>query len=210
MASPARSSCRLYNVKRLIGRRYSDGAVQDDMKHWSFDVFKGPEDMPELRVEHGGIPMKLAPQQVSAMLLRSIKQCAEDFLDEEVAQAVITVPTYFTDSQRAATKDAGEIAGLRVLSIINEPTAAALTYGLQSSRRGHAKVLIFDLGGGTCDVSILDIGPREGSFRTLAVTGDRHLGGEDFNNCLVEHLLQVRSRGGEAATRPPSPQPMQS
>jgi len=110
------------------------------MKHWSFDVFKGPEDMPELRVEHGGIPMKLAPQQVSAMLLRSIKQCAEDFLDEEVAQAVITVPTYFTDSQRAATKDAGE----------------------------------------------------------------------DFNNCLVEHLLQVRSRGGEAATRPPSPQPMQS
>eukprot|EP00892_Ulva_mutabilis_P007880 jgi/Ulvmu1/5464/UM229_0004.1 len=167
---------------------FSDKAVQDDIKHWSFAVVQGPHETPQVSVEFGGRAMQFAPQQISAMLLRKMKEYAEAQLDTQVTQAVITVPAYFSDRQRAATKDAGEIAGLEVLRIINESTAAALTYGLEVKAADTRKVLIYDLGGGTCDVCILEVGG--GRFETLAVAGDTHLGGADLNNCIVNHWLQ--------------------
>lgn len=156
---------------------------------WPFTVIEGQADKPLLRVQHEGQTKTFAPQQISSMLLARLKKYAEDFVDSEVTKAVITVPAYFNDSQRSATMEAGKIAGLDVLRIISEPVAAALTYGLQHQKSGKKKVLIYDLGGGTCDVSILDI--NGGQFNVLAKAGDTHLGGEDFDKCLVDHLLQV-------------------
>lgn len=183
--------CRVFNAKRLIGRRFSDDVVQNDMQSWPFKVVEGPDNTPHIKVRHGGITLQLAPEQISAMLLTRIKAYANSVLNEDLKQlqAVITVPAHFTDGQRAATKNAAEIAGLEVLRIMTEPMAAALTYGMKSSRATTSKVLIYDLGGGTCDVSILEIG--RGTTQALAVHGDSHLGGEDFDQRLVEYLLEV-------------------
>ncbi|CAI5484565.1 unnamed protein product [Closterium sp. Yama58-4] len=180
------------DAKRLIGRRFSDPTVQADMKHWPFKVFSGPGDKPMIEVQYKGERKQFAPEEVSSMVLTKMKEIAETFLGKKIKDAVVTVPAYFNDSQRQATKDAGVIAGLNVMRIINEPTAAAIAYGLdkKASRKGENNVLIFDLGGGTFDVSILSI--EEGIFEVKATAGDTHLGGEDFDNRLVSFFVQVR------------------
>lgn len=176
----------VFDAKRLIGRRFDDEKIQSDMKHWPFTVVNDCG-KPKIQVQYKGETRKFAPEEISSMVLTKMKETAEAFLGNTVRDAVITVPAYFNDSQRQATKDAGTIAGLNVLRIINEPTAAALAYGLDKNLKGERNVLIFDLGGGTFDVSILTI--DEGSlFEVRATAGDTHLGGEDFDNRLVSHL----------------------
>ncbi|CAG9460017.1 unnamed protein product [Pedinophyceae sp. YPF-701] len=184
----------VFDAKRLIGRKVADPAVQSDMKHWPFKVVSGPADKPEIVVEYKNETKKFAPEEISAMVLTKMKEVAEAFIGQEVKKAVITVPAYFNDSQRQATKDAGVISGLEVMRIINEPTAAAIAYGLdkKSSTAGERNVLIFDLGGGTFDVSLLTI--EEGIFEVKATAGDTHLGGEDFDNRLVNHFVQEFKR----------------
>jgi heat shock 70kDa protein 1/2/6/8 len=159
------------------------------MKHWPFAVIKGPGDKPILQVQYKGETKTFAPEEVSSMVLTKMKDVAQSYLDGTVKQAVVTVPAYFNDGQRQATKDAGSIAGLEVLRIINEPTAAAIAYGLDKKTGGERNILIFDLGGGTFDVSLLSI--DEGIFEVKATHGDTHLGGEDFDNRLVAHFTQV-------------------
>jgi len=175
----------VFDAKRLIGRKFSDHVVQEDIKHWPFKVTPGPADKPQITIEFKGEKKTFQPEEISSMVLIKMKEVAEAFIGQEVKSAVITVPAYFNDSQRQATKDAGSIAGLNVLRIINEPTAAAIAYGLDKSG-GERNVLIFDLGGGTFDVSVLAI--EEGIFEVKATAGDTHLGGEDFDNRLVEHF----------------------
>ncbi len=172
----------IYGVKRLIGRQFSDVEVQKDLDIMPYEIVKKGE----------GVAVKLgdkdySPEEVSAMILSKIKADAEAFLGEKVTEAVITVPAYFNDSQRQATKDAGKIAGLEVKRIINEPTAAALAYGLESKK--DEKIVVFDLGGGTFDVSVLELG--DGVFEVKSTNGDTHLGGEDFDNRIVNHFLDV-------------------
>lgn len=182
----------VFDAKRLIGRRYDDPKIQEDLKHWPFNVVNDCG-KPKIQVEYKGEMKKFAPEEISSMVLTKMKETAEAFLGTTVRDAVITVPAYFNDSQRQATKDAGTIAGLNVLRIINEPTAAALAYGLDKNLKGERNVLIFDLGGGTFDVSILTI--DEGSlFEVKATAGDTHLGGEDFDNRLVNHLADEFKR----------------
>ena len=182
----------VFDAKRLIGRRFTDASVQSDMKHWPFKVVND-DGKPKVQVEYKGETKTLAPEEISSMVLGKMKETAEAFLAKKVTDAVITVPAYFNDSQRQATKDAGAIAGLNVLRIINEPTAAALAYGLDKNVKGDKNVLIFDLGGGTFDVSILSI--SEGSlFEVKSTAGDTHLGGEDFDNRLVQHFSQEFQR----------------
>ena len=182
----------VFDAKRLIGRRFTDSSVQSDMKHWPFKVVN-EDGKPKVQVEYKGETKRLAPEEISSMVLGKMKETAEAFLGQKVTDAVITVPAYFNDSQRQATKDAGAIAGLNVLRIINEPTAAALAYGLDKNVKGDKNVLIFDLGGGTFDVSILSI--SEGSlFEVKSTAGDTHLGGEDFDNRLVQHFSQEFQR----------------
>ncbi|XP_065371341.1 heat shock protein 68 [Calliphora vicina] len=182
----------VFDAKRLIGRKYDDQKIQDDMKHWPFKVVNDCG-KPKISVEFKGEQKKFAPEEISSMVLTKMKETAEAFLGTTVRDAVITVPAYFNDSQRQATKDAGAIAGLNVLRIINEPTAAALAYGLDKNLKGERNVLIFDLGGGTFDVSILTI--DEGSlFEVRATAGDTHLGGEDFDNRLVNHFAEEFQR----------------
>ena len=179
----------VYDAKRLIGRRFDDPSVQADMKHFSFDVVKGAGDKPVIEVEYKYEQRQFQPEEISAMVLQSMKETAESYLGQTVTDAVITVPAYFNDAQRQATKDAGRIAGLNVLRIINEPTAAAIAYGLDKSSggvSGNRNVLIFDLGGGTFDVSILSI--DDGIFEVKSTAGDTHLGGEDFDNRMVDHF----------------------
>ncbi|TYJ03002.1 hypothetical protein E1A91_A13G268700v1 [Gossypium mustelinum] len=180
----------VFDAKRLIGRRFSDPAVQADMKHWPFKVVAGPGDKPMIVVNYKGEEKQFAPEEISSMVLVKMKEVAEAYMGQTVKNAVITVPAYFNDSQRQATKDAGSISGLNILRIINEPTAAAIAYGLdkKASRSGEKNVLIFDLGGGTFDVSLLTI--EEGIFEVKATAGDTHLGGEDFDNRLVNHFVQ--------------------
>ncbi|KAJ6341179.1 hypothetical protein OIU78_009368 [Salix suchowensis] len=179
----------VFDAKRLIGRRYSEPSVQSDMKHWPFKVIPGPGDKPMIAVKYKGEEKQFAAEEISSMVLTKMREIAEAFLGHSVKNAVVTVPAYFNDSQRQATKDAGAISGLNVLRIINEPTAAAIAYGLdkKTSRRGEQNVLIFDLGGGTFDVSLLTI--EEGIFEVKATAGDTHLGGEDFDNRLVNHFV---------------------
>jgi len=172
----------IYGVKRLIGRKFGDQEVQKDLDIMPYEIVKKGD----------GVAVKMGdkeytPEEVSAMILSKIKADAESFLGEKVTEAVITVPAYFDDSQRQATKDAGKIAGLEVKRIINEPTAAALAYGLDSKK--DEKIAVFDLGGGTFDVSILELG--DGVFEVRATNGDTHLGGEDFDNRIVNHFLDV-------------------
>ncbi|GFU36297.1 heat shock protein 70 B2 [Trichonephila clavipes] len=182
----------IFDAKRLIGRNYDDPKIQQDLKHWPFKVIN-QSGKPKLKVEFKGEQKLFNPEEISAMVLTKMKETAEMYLGQKVTDAVITVPAYFNDSQRQATKDAGKIAGLNVLRIINEPTAAALAYGLDKNLRGEKNVLIFDLGGGTFDVSILTI--DEGSlFEVRSTAGDTHLGGEDFDNRMVNHFLEEFKR----------------
>jgi len=177
----------VFDAKRLIGRKFTDPGVQSDMKHWPFKVVSGVGGTPIIEVEYKGEKKQFKAEEISSMVLTKMKEIAEAYLGKEVNNAVITVPAYFNDSQRQATKDAGSISGLNVLRIINEPTAAAIAYGLD--KKGEEKnVLIFDLGGGTFDVSLLTI--EEGIFEVKATAGDTHLGGEDFDNRLVDYFLQ--------------------
>jgi molecular chaperone DnaK len=175
----------LYAVKRLIGRRFDESAVQKDIKLMPYKIVKA--DNGDAWVEVRG--EKMAPPQVSAEVLRKMKKTAEDYLGEEVTEAVITVPAYFNDSQRQATKDAGRIAGLEVKRIINEPTAAALAFGLDK-QEGDRKIAVYDLGGGTFDVSIIEISSIDGEhqFEVLSTNGDTFLGGEDFDNRIIDFL----------------------
>ena len=178
----------VFDAKRLLGRRFRDTAVQNDMKHWAFKVLEGKAEKPEIEVEYKGETKRFQPEEISAAVLQKMKQTAEAYLGETVRDAVITVPAYFNDSQRQATKDAGVIAGLNVLRIINEPTAAAIAYGLDRKKgQGEQNVLIFDLGGGTFDVSLLSI--DDGVFEVKATAGDTHLGGEDFDNLMVDYCV---------------------
>merc|ERR1711939_1210786 len=177
----------VFDAKRLIGRRFNDPDVQSDMKHWPFTVVEGANSKPVIQVTYKNEVKQFAPEEISSMVLMKMKEIAEAYLGKEVKNAVVTVPAYFNDSQRQATKDAGAISGLNVLRIINEPTAAAIAYGLD--QKGDEKnVLIFDLGGGTFDVSLLTI--EEGIFEVKATAGDTHLGGEDFDNRMVDYFLQ--------------------
>mmetsp|Transcript_15300 Transcript_15300/g.22149 ORF Transcript_15300/g.22149 Transcript_15300/m.22149 type:complete len:655 (+) Transcript_15300:52-2016(+) len=177
----------VFDAKRLIGRKFTDPGVQADMKHWPFKVVSGTGGTPIIEVEYKGETKQFKAEEISSMVLGKMREIAEAYLGKEVKNAVVTVPAYFNDSQRQATKDAGSISGLNVLRIINEPTAAAIAYGLD--QKGDEKnVLIFDLGGGTFDVSLLTI--EEGIFEVKATAGDTHLGGEDFDNRMVDYFLQ--------------------
>jgi heat shock 70kDa protein 1/2/6/8 len=178
----------VFDAKRLIGRKFSDPQIQKDMKHWPFRVRADENDKPIITVEYKGEDKDMKPEEVSAMILTKMKQVAENFLGKTVDSAVITVPAYFNDAQRQATKDAGTIAGLNVLRIINEPTAAAIAYGLDANAKEEQTVLIFDLGGGTFDVSLLTI--DDGIFEVMATAGNTHLGGEDFDNRMVEYFVE--------------------
>lgn len=173
----------IYGIKRLIGRKYEDKEVQDDKKNVPFKITKS-EKGDSVAVTLGG--KDYSPEAVSAMILSKIKADAEAYLGEKVTEAIITVPAYFDDSQRQATKDAGKIAGLEVRRIINEPTAAALAYGLE--KKDDQKIVVFDLGGGTFDVSVLELG--DGVFEVKSTNGDTHLGGEDFDNKIVDYILK--------------------
>ncbi|ORX35979.1 putative heat shock protein 70 [Kockovaella imperatae] len=182
----------VFDAKRLIGRKFSDAEVQADMKHFSYTVID-KAGKPYIQVDFKGEQKQFSPEEISSMVLIKMKETAEAYLGGTVSKAVITVPAYFNDSQRQATKDAGLIAGLEVLRIINEPTAAAIAYGLdKKGAKGEQNVLIFDLGGGTFDVSLLTI--EEGIFEVKATAGDTHLGGEDFDNRLVSHFVQEFKR----------------
>ncbi|XP_046463245.1 heat shock 70 kDa protein cognate 4 [Daphnia pulex] len=181
----------VFDAKRLIGRRFEDTVVQADMKHWPFEVISDGG-KPKIQVEYKNETKNFFPEEISSMVLLKMKETAEAYLGKTVANAVVTVPAYFNDSQRQATKDAGTIAGLNVLRIINEPTAAAIAYGLDKKVGGERNVLIFDLGGGTFDVSILTI--EDGIFEVKSTAGDTHLGGEDFDNRMVNHFVQEFKR----------------
>lgn len=184
--APMNPNNTIYDVKRLIGRKYSDKVVQNDMKFFSFKVSPDSSDKPVIQVKYNGEDKKFYPEELSGMLLSKMKEYAENYLGKKITKAVITCPAYFNDSQRQATKDAGTIAGLDVLRVINEPTAAAIAFGMDKKKNG--KILIFDYGGGTLDVSILEI--EDGVFQVLSTSGDTHLGGEDLDNKLCIHCIK--------------------
>jgi molecular chaperone DnaK len=177
----------LYAVKRLIGRKFTDKEVQKDISHMPYGIVQADNGDAWVSVRD----QKLAPPQISAEILRKMKKSAEDYLGEAVTEAVITVPAYFNDAQRQATKDAGRIAGLDVKRIINEPTAAALAFGLDKSEKGDRKIAVYDLGGGTFDVSIIEIADMDGEkqFEVLSTNGDTFLGGEDFDQRIINHII---------------------
>jgi L1 cell adhesion molecule like protein len=176
----------VFDAKRLIGRKFEEREVQEDIKLWPFKVIKDAKsDRPQIVITYQKQEKKFFAEEISAMVLQKLKKTAEDFLGKDVKDAIVTVPAYFNDSQRQATKDAGTISGLNVLRIINEPTAAAIAYGLDKQEKKEENVLIFDLGGGTFDVSLLSL--EDGLFEVKATNGNTHLGGEDFDNRLVEY-----------------------
>eukprot|EP00172_Hildenbrandia_rubra_P000250 Plantae.Rhodophyta-Hildenbrandia_rubra.ctg1111.p1 GENE.Plantae.Rhodophyta-Hildenbrandia_rubra.ctg1111~~Plantae.Rhodophyta-Hildenbrandia_rubra.ctg1111.p1 ORF type:complete len:656 (-),score=175.49 Plantae.Rhodophyta-Hildenbrandia_rubra.ctg1111:272-2239(-) len=185
----ANPSNTVFDVKRFIGRRYAEPTVQRDKKLLPFSIVS-KDDKPHVQVKVGKSDKTYAPEEISAMVLSKLKKTAEDYLGRKVKRAVVTVPAYFNDAQRQATKDAGIIAGLDVLRIINEPTAAALAYGLD--KKGEKNILVFDLGGGTFDVTLLTI--DNGVFEVLATNGDTHLGGEDFDQRLIEYFSNLWKR----------------
>ncbi len=189
----ANPSNTIFDAKRLIGRKINDPVVQADIKHWPFKVLEGSGGKPKIEVDWKGEKHQFLPEEISAAVLTKMKLTAEAYLGQTVKDAVITVPAYFNDSQRQATKDAGAIAGLNVLRIINEPTAAALAYGLDRvNEKGEKNILVFDCGGGTHDVSILTL--DEGVFEVKATGGDGHLGGEDFDNMMVQFCVDEFKR----------------
>jgi L1 cell adhesion molecule like protein len=181
----------VFDAKRLIGRDFNDRQVQDDMKHFSFDVVD-KNGKPNIKVRSMGEDKVFAPEEISSMVIGKLKAITETYTGEELKDVVVTVPAYFNDAQRQATKDAGTIAGLNVLRIINEPTAAAIAYGLDKKSSKETNILIFDCGGGTFDVSLLTI--EDGVFEVKATAGDTHLGGEDFDTLLVEHFSKEFKR----------------
>ncbi|GBE87109.1 78 kDa glucose-regulated protein [Sparassis crispa] len=176
----------VFDAKRLIGRKFDDPEVKRDQKHWPFKV-TNRGDKPAIEIQYRGDTREFTPEEISAMVLVKMKETAEAYLGKPVTHAVVTVPAYFNDAQRQATKDAGTIAGLQVLRIINEPTAAAIAYGLDK-KGGESQIIVYDLGGGTFDVSLLSI--DEGVFEVLATAGDTHLGGEDFDNRVIEYMTK--------------------
>ena len=179
----------IYDAKRLIGRRYTDKTVKEDMKKWPFKIEKDENsDRPVIVVEYLNEIKKFFPEEISSMVLGKMKKIAEDYLSTSITDAIITVPAYFNDSQRQSTKDAGRIAGLNVMRIINEPTAAAIAYGLDNKSDNEKTVLVFDLGGGTFDVSILVL--NEETFEVKSTSGNTHLGGEDFDNRLMQFCIE--------------------
>ena len=177
----------IYAVKRLIGRKFDEKEVQKDINLMPYEIVKADNGDAWVRVRD----QKLAPQQISAEILRKMKKTAEDYLGEPVTEAVITVPAYFNDSQRQATKDAGRIAGLEVKRIINEPTAAALAFGLDKQEKGDRRIAVYDLGGGTFDISIIEIADVDGEkqFEVLSTNGDTFLGGEDFDQRIIDYII---------------------
>jgi L1 cell adhesion molecule like protein len=183
----------VFDAKRLIGRKYNDSTVQQDKRHWPFNVINS-ESKPKIEVDYKGESKTFTPEEISSMVLTKMKETAEAYLGHPIKEAVVTVPAYFNDAQRQATKDAGIIAGLNVLRIVNEPTAAAIAYGLDKKKANESEknVLIFDLGGGTFDVSILSI--EDGIFEVKSTAGDTHLGGEDFDNRIVDHFVKEFQR----------------
>tara|TARA_Y100000389_G_scaffold98325_1_gene95002 strand:+ start:2420 stop:4345 length:1926 start_codon:yes stop_codon:yes gene_type:complete len=176
----------VFDSKRLIGRRFSDRQVQSDIKTFSYNVIN-KNDQPIIQVNYKNEEKEFKPEEIGAMVLTKMKEIAESYLGKTVKNAVVTVPAYFNDAQRASTKDAGAIAGLNIIRIINEPTAAAIAYGLDKQSEKEKNILIFDLGGGTFDVSILNI--EEGIFEVKATAGDTHLGGEDFDTRILQHFI---------------------
>jgi len=180
----------VYDAKRLIGRKYTDRTVKADMKLWPFELID-KDGKPYVQVEYKGSTHQFAAEEISAMILTKMKNTAEAFLGKPVTHAVVTVPAYFNDAQRSSTRDAGVIAGLTVLRIINEPTAAAIAYGLEKNHK-ETNILVYDLGGGTFDVSLLTL--DEGVFEVVATNGDTHLGGEDFDQRVIEHFCKVFKR----------------
>ncbi|KAF8119413.1 heat shock protein 70 family [Boletus edulis] len=180
------SSNTVFGFKRLIGRQFKDVEVQEDMKHWPFQVVPKSDGRPAVRVEIGDKTQEYSAEEMSSMVLVKMKETAEQYLNKKATHAVVTVPAYFNDAQRQATKDAGQIAGLDVLRVINEPTAAALAYGLD--RADSSIIAVYDLGGGTFDISILEM--QKGVFEVKSTNGDTHLGGEDFDVALVEYVLK--------------------
>ncbi|CAE6541154.1 unnamed protein product [Rhizoctonia solani] len=193
--SPAQT---VFDAKRLIGRKYDDPEVKRDMKHWPFKIVnKGGK--PMIQVKNKSELKDFTPEEISAMVLTKMKETAEAYLGKKVTHAVVTVPAYFNDAQRQATKDAGTIAGLTVLRIVNEPTAAAIAYGLDK-KGGETQIIVYDLGGGTFDVSLLSI--DDGVFEVLATAGDTHLGGEDFDNRVIEHFVrEYKKKTGTDVTK---------
>lgn len=182
----------VYDAKRLLGREFSSSEVQQELKNLQFDV-ENKNGKPMINVEYMCEKKSFAPEEISSMVLLKMKEIASGFLGGDVKDAVVTVPAYFNDQQRQATKDAGTIAGLNVLRIINEPTAAAIAYGLdKKNSSGEKNVVIFDCGGGTHDVSLLTI--DDGIFEVKATAGDTHLGGEDFDNAMVKHFVNEFKR----------------
>jgi len=184
--APRNPNNTIFDVKRMIGRKFSDPIVQNDLKYYTFKVISDATDKPTIKVMYQGEEKSFYSEQLSGMLLGKLKEYAESYLGHKVSKAVITCPAYFNDSQRQATKDAGAIAGLDVLRVINEPTAASIAYGMDKKKDG--KILIFDYGGGTLDVSILEL--DEGTFQVLSTSGDTHLGGEDLDNKLMIHCIK--------------------
>jgi heat shock protein 5 len=181
----------VYDAKRLIGRVFHESSVQADMKHWPFALINR-DGKPQIQVEVDGTPKTFSPEEISSMVLTKMRKIAEGYLGKGVKNAVITCPAYFNDQQRAATKDAGAIASLNVLRVINEPTAAALAYGLDKKEQAEQNILVFDLGGGTFDVTVLTI--EKGVFEVASTNGDTHLGGEDFDQRIMAHLMKVFKR----------------
>merc|ERR1712188_185826 len=176
----------LFDVKRLIGRRFKDSTVQKDIKLLPFKIVDAAG-KPQINVKVNGESKNMPPEEVSSMVLVKMKEVAENYLGKDVKHAVITVPAYFNDAQRQSTKDAGTISGMNVLRIINEPTAAAIAYGLD--KKSEQNILVYDLGGGTFDVSLLTI--DNGVFEVVATNGDTHLGGEDFDQRVMQHFIKI-------------------
>jgi len=189
----------IYDAKRLIGRNFDDPVVQRDMKTWPFKVVDDGRNRPQIEVDVKGEAKRFYAEEIAAMVLGKLKAMAESYLGQEVKDAVVTVPAYFNDAQRQATKDAGRIAGLNVMRLLAEPTSACIAYGLNETKKGERKVVIFDLGGGTFDVSLLRV--EDGIFEVAATSGDTHLGGQDFDNRIVEWAIEEFKRKSKIDVR---------